>query len=283
MNHLTNTAADIVFLQETHLTKDAIPFFDTLWSGKCYHSYRSSNSRGTSILIRQALSHDLISEHYGNDGNYVLIVIKANNNILTLMNIYGPNDDTPSFYKHIDSLLQEVSLENIIVGGDFNFVMDRFRDSNYQHDNNIYAKKEFINIASKHNLVDIWRTLHPNEKEYTWAKRNPLKYGRLDMFFASEHLLTHVKEAKIQAGYRTDHNQILLTLEAFNQQKGPGLWKFNESLLQEENYTTLIKQLIIDAVEQYSVPIYSREFISNPVNFEEVDFKINISLFYEPC
>ena len=94
----------------------------------------------------------MVSEHYSNDGNFVLIVIKVNNNLLTLISIYGPNDDTPSFYKHIDSLLEQAPQENVIIGGDFNFVIDRKCDSNYDRENNIYAKKTFVSVAKK-NIV----------------------------------------------------------------------------------------------------------------------------------
>ena len=61
------------------------------------------------------------------------------------------------------------------------------------------------------------------------------------MFFASEHLLSHIKETDIQAGYRTDHCQIHLKLKSFMEQRGTGLWKFNASLLEDERYSELIK------------------------------------------
>ena len=281
LNFLKSSSNDIIFLQETHLTSNTIQYFNAVWPGKCYHSCKTSHSRGTSILTHPNLSYDLISEQYSNDGNFALIVIKINNNLVTLINIYGPNDDTPSFYKHIDSLLEQSPNENIIIGGDFNFVIDRKRDSNYDRENNIYAKKAFVNVAKKHSLIDIWRRLHPHDQEYTWTKQNPLKYGRIDMFFTSKHLINHVREATINAGYRTDHCQISLILKTFNSQRGPGLWKFNESLLQDENYSTSIKELIVNTVEQYAVPVYSKEFMLDPSNFAEIQFTIRTSLFYE--
>ena len=281
LNYLKNSLADIIFLQETHITEHTVSYFNTVWPGKCHHSFKTSNSRGTAILMKPTLSYDLISEHGSSEGNFVLVVIKINNNTLTLLNIYGPNDDTPSFYKYIETLIQEVPQDNIVVGGDFNFVMDRTRDSNYQHENNICAKKVFTEITDKYSLIDTWRCKHPHDHEYTWMKHNPLKYGRLDMFFTSEHLLSHIKEATIQPGYRTDHSQINLTLKTFNQQRGPGLWKFNESLLKEEQYLSLVKSCIIDVVQQYAIPVYSKHFTSEPANFREVQFTINIGLFYE--
>ena len=281
LNYLRGSSADIIFLQETHLSEHSIPFFNSLWPGRCYHSCKTSNSGGTTILMSPSFSYNLVSEQASKEGNFVLVVIEVNNSILTVLNVYGPNDDTPSFYKNIDSLLQQFPQENIIVGGDFNFVIDIALDSNYLHENNIYAKKTFINIAKKYSLINAWRSKHPDKREYTWIKQHPMKYGRLDMFFVSEHLLGHVREATIQAGYRTDHCQIHLTLQAFNQQRGPGLWKFNASLLKDDNYSTLIHSYIIDTVQRYAVPIYSKEFTSDPCNFRELQFTINIGLFYE--
>ena len=59
-----------------------------------------------------------------------------------------------------NELLQQLPQENIIVGGDFNLVIDYHNDSNYKNDNNIHAKKSFINIVKKYNLIDTWRHMH---------------------------------------------------------------------------------------------------------------------------
>ena len=59
------------------------------------------------------------------------------------------------------------------------------------------------------------------------------------------------------------------------------LWKINESLLNDEHYSTLIKSSIVNVVQQHAIPVDSKSFISNPTNFEETQFTINISLFYE--
>ena len=155
LNYLKKSAADIIFLQETHMTQYTTQYFNTLWSGNCYHSCKTANSRGTTILLRSSLSYNLLSEHYGDNGNLVIVVCEINSNIFTLVNVYGPNDDTPSFYSHIDELLHQFPQDNIIIGGDFNFVIDRIEDSNYENENNIYAKKAFLDISKKYSLIDI--------------------------------------------------------------------------------------------------------------------------------
>ena len=111
------------------------------------------------------------------------IVCKIESDIYTLLGIYGPHDDSPSFYRDLDEMLDGFPHDNIIIGGDFNFVNDRTLDSNYMHENNTQTKKIFMDATHKYELIDAWRHQHPDIKEYTWLRRSPIKYGRIDMFF----------------------------------------------------------------------------------------------------
>jgi len=76
LNYLRNSVFDVIFLQDTRISTNSLNYFDNLWPGKCYHACKTSNSRGTSILFRRSLHYDIISEKYGEDGNYVAIVCK---------------------------------------------------------------------------------------------------------------------------------------------------------------------------------------------------------------
>ena len=90
-------------------------------------------------------------------------------------------------------------------------------------------------------MIDIWRHLNPTERRYTWTRKNPLKCGRLDMFFVSEHLMNTVTDVNIVPGYRTDHNAITMTVETKQHPRGNGLWMLNASHLQNDEYITQIK------------------------------------------
>ena len=180
---------DIVLLQDTHLTESSVSCFNTLWKGKLYHSCGTFNSRGPSILIGSKVSHEVLALKSCPDGNFMILVCKIHTNVYTIVSIYGPNEDKPSFYEALSEYLEELPNDNLIIGGDLNFVIDYKRDSNYVRDNNVNAKRSFLNLVNKYNLEDVWRYFHPNEKQFTWLKQNPLKFGRLDMFFASDHLI----------------------------------------------------------------------------------------------
>ena len=152
IHFLKNKNADIIFLQDTHLTKEKTPSFNLLWKGKSYHSYYAHNSRGTSILISSHLHHDVISQFIDDNGNYIILQCKVGTEVYLLGSIYGPNRDEPAFYSHLDEIIDEIDFHHIIFGGDFNFVINAKIDSfGYVNKNNVNARKKFIRFCDEHN------------------------------------------------------------------------------------------------------------------------------------
>ena len=93
-------------------------------------------------------------------GNLLVVCIKTNNVDITLVNVYGPNRDSPEFYSKIQTLILEKGYSNIIWGGDWNLVLDPIKDyDNYKHVNNPKSKEKVNEITIKLNLVDIWREI----------------------------------------------------------------------------------------------------------------------------
>ena len=174
---------DIIFLQDTHLTEEKVSFFNCLWKGEAHHSCYTHNSRGTSILIDRNLQHKVLFKFISEKGNYVIIGCKIGSDTYVLGSIYGPNRDDPEFYKNIDDILVNVVCDHIIIGGDFNFVMDPEKDCfGYSREHNVNARNEFISICNEHSLVDIWRRYNDNSNQFTWTRRIPNQGARLDMF-----------------------------------------------------------------------------------------------------
>ena len=66
--------------------------------------------------------------------------------------------------------------------------------------------------------------------------KNPIKQARLDMFIASSNILDIINKCKIRLSYRSDHSiiELEILLNKFNH--GKGVWKFNNSLLENTKY-----------------------------------------------
>ena len=97
--------------------------------------------------------------------------MKIGNKVLTLVNIYAPNNDNPTFFQNVLDHLLSFECEKIIMGGDFNLVMDVQRDKkggNATTQRN--SLKEVQNIANSHYMIDVWRTLNPDGKRFYLAE-----------------------------------------------------------------------------------------------------------------
>ena len=131
-----------------------------------------------------------------------------------IVSLYGPNRDDPEFYVELEERINDVGFENIIIGADWNLVLDYTLDYyNYKHYNNIKAQEQLLNLVINLDLLVIWRELYPEMRRYTWRRNTPLQQSRLDFFLLISDLLsTFVTHADIKARYRTDHSMITLTL-----------------------------------------------------------------------
>lgn len=282
IHYLSGLNRDIILLQDTHIIAEKISSFNACWRGKAYHSCYTNNSRGTAILIDRNLQHEVVTEFVSDKGNYVILQCKIGTDTYVVGSIYGPNRDEPRFYAHLGEILDRIDYDNIIIGGDFNFVIDSVKDSyGYVRENNVNARTKFLSVCNEHSLIDIWRHYYPNKQQFTWSKSTPKQYARLDMFFVSHHVASLCSDIQINPGYRTDHDIISMTVQVSGTQRGPGLWKFNESLLTDEDYIRTVVECIDKAIEDYAVPIYTNSFLKNTTNYKDIQLQINDGLFYE--
>ena len=104
--------------------------------------------------------------------------------------------------------------------------------------------KKVQNIANSLDLIDVWRTLNPDGKRFTWRRTKPEVHCRLDYFMISSSLITAITNAEILPGYRTDHPLITIHLAGNNNPRGPGFWKLNTSFLLDSEYIETIKKTI---------------------------------------
>ena len=145
------------------------------------------------------------------------------------------------FFNNLLTTLQNESLdeeENIIVGGDFNCPLNTLLD---KKGGIMIPRKSVVAsiscIQSELDLVDIWRVKNPSTKSYTWSQKSPNIFCRLDYWLISNNLHDLVKSVDIIPSIKTDHAAITLDLQnSDNEIKGPGFWKMNCALLEDDDY-----------------------------------------------
>ena len=79
-------------------------------------------------MFNNKFQFEIIRQYSDQEGRFNIIDMKIDNKILTLVNIYAPNNDNPTFFQNLLDHLLSFECEEIIMGGDFNLVTDIQRD-----------------------------------------------------------------------------------------------------------------------------------------------------------
>lgn len=281
LNFLKQKQFSIYFLQDTHFTKKEENYIRSQWGFDCYFSSYSSEARGVAIMLNNNFEFTLHEKVEDTEGNKLILDITINKKRMTLINIYGPNKDSPDFFSNIKEDIDKFG-NNVILAGDFNLVLDPSIDTqNYLNVNNPQARTKVIDIISECGLVDCWRELNAEKLAYTWTRPNSNKRARLDFFLISEELFSDIEDSNILPGYRTDHSMILLSFKFNKFNRGRSYWKFNNSLLNDIVYVNEIKTVINTVKQQYASSNQPINLPSNDIPNSEFKFDINDQLFFE--
>lgn len=280
-HHLRQMKFQIYCLQDTHFTEQLEPYIRAEWGGNILFSSNTSSSRGVCILFNINFEYKILKTKHDANGNFIVVNLEIEQKQITLVNIYGPNEDSPNFYSKIEDIIEEFENDTCIICGDFNLVQNQELDTyNYIHVNNPRAREYVLTMKDDLNLVDPFRELNEQTRRYTWRKPTPLKQARLDFFLISESIMPSVHNLDILPSYRTDHSTVVLTFQINEFKKGKGLWKFNNSLLKDTQYIETVKKCINKVKEQYMIPVYDLEFL-NTIESNNIQLTISDQLFLE--
>ena len=235
--------ADLILLQETHSTNSVETQWQHEWGGKILFSHGTNNSKGVAIIFCNGSNIDVNNIFQDNEGRILSINFVKDELDFTLANVYAPNIENMqvNFYKTLRDLFVDDNFkvnENIIIGGDFNCILNAKVDKKGGHEKIKESVVEKISdVMDTLDVIDIWRVLHPNTSRFTWRQPNPLIQCRLDYFLISNNLFEYVANTDIIPGLRTDHSAIIIDIQLQkNPVRGPGHWKFNNSYLEDEVY-----------------------------------------------
>ena len=159
---------------------------------------------------------------------------------LNVVNVYTPTDNREqsefldSFSKKIISL---ADTSNLVMAGDWNTTLSPLDKQGGLTWKETKYRNSLIHFIKEINLVDIYREMHPKNKPYTYESK-PLKLkSRIDFFLMSSKCKSDITKVKTRISIAPDHKAVFLSMNVDEEFKsGPGLWKFNNTLLQDECY-----------------------------------------------
>ena len=251
---LRGKKSDLIFLQETHCIKQDENRWKKEWNGDIIFSNGTRDSRGVMILLKPNPNIEIVNVSTGEDSGRVLFVTLNMYGLETLVvNVYAPNEDNEEFYDRLFKKINEIDSQYIVIGGDFNLVLD-VKNDKYGGimRTNEKARACVLKYMDTLELYDVWRMLNEELREYTWRRRKPkIIQCRLDFFLLSQGICNKVQNCNIGGSYLSDHSIVNLGFKLDTLLRGPGFWKLNCAVLKEKEYINKIKQTINEVESQY--------------------------------
>jgi exonuclease III len=207
---ITGFNKDIIFLSDIRLAnKDAVDdikqaFLYSRNSQYDFYYNSTKNSRGVGILINKKLNivvRDILKDE---QENILSLCITYDNVTFRCISVYGPNTNDDLFFINLGNILAQNQNIPTILGGDWNLtgsIMDSNLNIdiiNMAHPPSIFRSRLLYNLCEEYSLVDPFRALHPDVRDYTYIPRaGTNNRSRLDFFLISSVMLNDVRTCNI--------------------------------------------------------------------------------------
>ena len=147
------------------------------------------------------------------------------------------------FFQDLDVWIRQYSRapQNTIIGGDFN-CCDKHDRQSKKSDRSSEALRNFKDLQD---LTDVYSFCNPGKHDFTYVHpSDKSRNSRIDCIFSSDTILEFIKSCEIIYAPVPDHKAVTTVIDTNNRKRGKGYWKLNNSILSDENYKILIKELI---------------------------------------
>ena len=156
---------------------------------------------------------------------------------ITILNVYAAPDLHLSIFTNMTDILLRYSCSFMILGGDWNCVMDNTLDGNpgLNKTKRNSRQQALYQMLDEVDVVDIWRRMHPYDKDYTFFSKT---YYRIDFFLVSKEL---VSSSSIGNIHISDHAPITIEISITKSQKHQHSWQCNRSILSDPEFFCMAK------------------------------------------
>ena len=266
--------ADILIMLETHSTEECEEIWRSEWGGEALYSHGTNMARGVAVFTSKSIYQSIHNVYRSTDGRVLIFDLQENEQQVTIVAIYAPNEDSPMFFRNIGDMLK-VRHERKIILGDFNLVLDVELDRENTYYNNNKAMEEVQGIMEQYSLLDIWRARNHSKREFSWRKREKvLKASRIDLALVSGGLDHNIEIVQYLSSIKTDHRAIYMVVDMVQHERGVGYWKLNCSLLHEQNYISLINTEIQRTLESviHKEPMEKWEVLKERIKKTSIEY-----------
>ena len=244
MLELSRLNYDVFLLQKTHIScKQNASRLDRAWNGKCFWSFGTGKSAGVVTLFSPQFTGKVLRFVHDSDGRIMSVLVDLHNVKLNIVNVYAPNtvSDRKIFFEHLHDFF--LPQGDLLIGGDFNCTdnaLDKFHSNVFVSTDKNSLKSLMIDFS----LADTWPKRNPRRTSFTWHNSDYTLASRIDRFLVYKFLFPRVCSNKILPYSFSDHDFIELSLSLDNFPSCRNSVKFNNLLLSNSDYKTMIVELI---------------------------------------
>ena len=107
------------------------------------------------MLIKGKVPITIIEIDKDKNGNLLILGLRYSDITLTLVVVYGPNEDSPDFYWNLLEQLKSKEQGPLILCGDWNLVLNFKLDTfGYIRENNVKAREKVQELIDSLDLID---------------------------------------------------------------------------------------------------------------------------------
>ena len=149
------------------------------WGYQALFSCCSSKKADVIILFNNTFTCQISRTYCDPGGRYIICDLITNGKQLTLLQ----TTTTQLFLPRSLSGLADFKCDEVIIGGDYNLVLDVEKDKKRGLAKTHKKSLEILNSYCEDiDLIDVWRIQNPEQRRFTWRQKNPEIQCRLDFF-----------------------------------------------------------------------------------------------------
>jgi exonuclease III len=284
---ITKLKSDVIFVSDIRVSNKNLvssgndlihQFLNNPYEKYDFFYNSTKNRRGTGILFKKNCNYDILEQRASEDENILLLRVNLKNTEVVLVSIYGPNSNDVNFFNVLSEWLHDFQNLPIIVGGDWNAtycnntIENNIDCINMTRPPNLLHSNKIQEMCENFNLMDPYRTLYPDTKDFTYVPRNVncLNKSRIDFFLISDSLFDIVKDCMIKESLQNklfDHKAVSLIL--------------NRKKSQKKTRVAISKKELDDDLLQYLVHATTAE--TYLIHWSDLNININKQILINTC
>ena len=199
-----------------------------------FHANGKQKKAGVAILTSDKIDLKIKKIPRDKEGHYIMIKGSIQEEDITIVNIYAPNIGASQYIRQtITDIKGEIDSNTVIVG-DFNTSLTPMDRSLKQK---INKETQVLNdTLDEMDLIDIYRTFHPNAEEYIFFSSPHGPFSRTDHILGHKSNLSKFKKTEIVPSIFSDQKAMRpgINYKRKKNVRNTNTWRLNDMFLNNQ-------------------------------------------------